>query len=60
MHTLRKLRSTLTIVSSIFMARTFGEYRHSVWGTGSSYAVYRWRGKVWEIPMGPLEDCSWD
>ena len=33
----------------------FGEYRHSGWNGEVSFARYRWRGKEWFFPTGPLE-----
>ena len=54
MHTLRKLRSTLRIVCTLFLARTFGQYRHSVGGGDFDYAIYIWRGEEWAIPTAPV------
>jgi hypothetical protein len=49
-----KLRSTIRITASIFMARTFGQYLHSGWDGKIDYAKYRWRGQEWIIPLGPI------
>ncbi len=55
MHALRKLRSTIRIIATLAMARTFGKYVHSTGGHGfPDCAVYQWRGKVWSIPTGPV------
>lgn len=52
-----KLLSTIHICYILFMARTFGEYIHSVGGWRvAPHAVYKWRGKLWEVPTGPRED----
>lgn len=56
-HWLKKLRKTLNILSCLFLARMFGEYIHSVGGHDTAdYAVYRWSGKTWMIPTGPIEE----
>lgn len=55
-HGLRKFPSTVKIAFRLVMARTFGEYRHTVFDGAMSYAVYRWRGKWWAIPTSPIED----
>ena len=55
-HSLKKLRSTCRIVYCLFMARTFGEYRHSGWTDGFSYALYTRRGQSWVIPTEPLDE----
>ena len=54
-HWLRKLRSTVSILCCLFMARMFGEYQHSV-NSDSEYAVYEWRGKRWAIPTSHITD----
>lgn len=54
-HFVRKLSSTIKIVCTLFMARTFGRYEISIYDHGLSYAKYHWRGKVWAIPTEPLE-----
>lgn len=53
-HTVMKLRSTLGIIATLFMARTFGKYQHSAYD-GFGYAIYHWRGRDWAIPTGPIE-----
>lgn len=55
MHSLRKLRSTLWVLSQLFLARTFGKYRHSVYADGVSYARYHWRGHDWAFPTEPMD-----
>ncbi len=54
-HTLRKMASTIKILFCLGMARTFGEYRHSVWDERVDYAIYRWRGRLWAIPTKPMD-----
>lgn len=54
-HWLRKLASTIHILSCLGMARTFGEYRHSVWDGRMDYAVYVWRGREWAIPTRAMD-----
>lgn len=47
-----KFLSTLRIAATLVMARTFGQYINSVGGPNQpDYAVYRWRGKKWWIPI---------
>ena len=55
MHRLKKLFNTLRICGTLFMARTFGEYQHTVWANGLQYARYTWRGRDWPFPTGPIE-----
>lgn len=59
MHFLRKLRSTLSILYHLGMARTFGTYDYSsAFEEHPGYldfARYEWRGKVWIIPTGAVE-----
>lgn len=56
-HTLRKLRSTIRIVTILFCARTFGQYIHSVGDVnGLEYAVYDWRGERWAFPTKELDN----
>jgi hypothetical protein len=50
MHGIRKLANTFRILACLGMARTFGQYEHSVWDAGMNYARYRWRGRVWTFP----------
>lgn len=59
-HFLSKLSGTMRIVATLFMARTFGKYVHSIGGYDFEYAVYRWRGKTWAIPTTPIaeDDCQ--
>lgn len=51
----RKLVSTARILFALGMARTFGEYVHSVYDGELDCAVYKWRGRSWVIPTGPKE-----
>lgn len=55
-HWFRKLFRTIRILSCLFMARMFGEYRHSGFNGDFEYARYAWRGREWIIPTGPTED----
>lgn len=50
---MKKLFSTLKICTTLFMARTFGEYKHSGWNGEFEYARYIWKGEDWIIPTGP-------
>jgi hypothetical protein len=61
-HTMRKLGGTLKILALLFCARTFGKYEHNVGhGYGElDYAVYHWRGRVWGIPTGPINQAEED
>lgn len=51
---MRKLADTIRICATLFMARTFGRYEHSVWDGQRDYARYVWRGKVWAFPTEPV------
>src|SRR5689334_14259650 len=54
-HFLRKLWGTVRILTNLGMARTFGQYVHSVGGyTDFEYARYRWRGREWAVPTTPF------
>jgi len=53
-----KIWSTLSIACRLVLARTFGEYQHSVWNGEFSYARYRWRGNDWAFPVSPIESGS--
>ena len=55
-HTAIKLSSTIKIMFSLGMARTFGVYVHTVWNGQFDYAVYLWRGKMWAIPTTPISE----
>lgn len=55
-HTVRKLRSTAVILFRLGMARTFGQYRHSIYDNGLNYAVYKWRDQWWAFPTEPFEN----
>jgi hypothetical protein len=53
---MRKLFSTLRIVYCLFMARTFGQYHHSIGGPNQpDFAVYNWREQDWWVPTGSTE-----
>ena len=54
-HHLKKLRSTICILLTLGMARTFGRYDVSVYADGVSYARYHWRGKLWAFPTKEIE-----
>jgi hypothetical protein len=54
-HHLRKLRSTLKILFTLFCARTFGTYEISHF-SDFEYAEYRWKGKHWAFPTTPIEE----
>lgn len=54
-HFLRKFRSTVRIATTLVLARTFGEYEHSVGGYDRDYARYRWRGRTWAFPTKPID-----
>ena len=53
-----KLVNTLELCITMFLARTFGRYEHSVWNGEFEYARYSWRGKVWAFPTCPIENES--
>lgn len=54
-HFIRKLAGTVRILACLGLARTFGQYEHTVWD-GFSYARYRWRGHTWAVPTTPFEE----
>jgi len=58
-HFLHKLKGTLALLLCFFMARMFGEYRHSGWDGAIHYARYSWHGYDWIIPTSPVE-CPHD
>lgn len=47
---LRKLLNTISMLHTLFMARMFGEYIHSIGDAHLEYAVYKWGDKYWAIP----------
>ena len=53
---MRKLISTLRIAATLIAARTFGRYIHSGWNGVHEYSRYKWRGKVWTIPLTPNDE----
>lgn len=54
---MRKLPKTIRILAALFMARTFGEYLHTVNDpSGMKYAKYKWKGKLWAFPSQPQLD----
>jgi hypothetical protein len=55
MHFTHKLGRTVGMLFCLFMARMFGEYRHSGWDGAISYARYTWRGKEWIIPTSAVD-----
>lgn len=50
-----KLLSTTRICFTLFCARTFGAYQHTVWNGEFEYARYRWRGHDWAVPTSAIE-----
>ena len=50
-----KLLSTTRLCATLFLARTFGRYEHTVWNGEFEYHRYSWRGKVWAFPASPIE-----
>jgi hypothetical protein len=55
-HGLKKFWSTIHIAFTLVLARTFGEYKHSVGGAGlPDYALYKWRGQEWPFPTKALD-----
>lgn len=59
MRTLRKLMSTLSIITTLFLARTFGTYLHSIGGPEGDFAIYGWRGKYWAFPTSEYHKGRW-
>lgn len=55
---MRKVLSTLKILYTLGMARTFGVYVHSGWNGEHDYVRYLRNGEVWDMPTSPndLED----
>ena len=52
----RHLLATLKMVKQLVAARTFGNYRHSIWSSDTGgFSVYEYRGKSWCIPTEPLD-----
>lgn len=52
-----KFIETLGMALRLIGARTLGEYVHSTYGPNQPpAAVYRWRGKTWSIPTGPISE----
>jgi hypothetical protein len=58
MHFVRKLGRTLGMLTCLFMARMFGQYRHSGWDGVISYARYSWFGYEWIFPTSAVESAS--
>ncbi|UQS95264.1 hypothetical protein Pam5_48 [Pseudanabaena phage Pam5] len=50
-----KLWHTLKMAVCMIMARTFGEYETSGWDGSVDFAIYRWRGRSWFIPLGSMD-----
>lgn len=51
-----KLANTLKLCATLFMARTFGKYEHTVWNGEFDYARYTWRGRSWAFPTSPIDE----
>ena len=58
LHALRKLWSTLRMLTILGLARTFGHYQHSAGDNGLNYARYTWRGKDWAFPTSHFEELE--
>jgi hypothetical protein len=54
---MQKLWHTMKLAGCMVMARTFGKYEISGWDGTVDFAVYRWRGKSWFIPLGPIDSA---
>lgn len=50
-----KLWHTLKMAGRMTMARTFGEYETSGWDGNVDFAIYRWRGRSWFIPLSCID-----
>lgn len=50
-----KLASTIRLCTTLFLARTFGTYEHSIWNGQFEYHRYTWRGQSWVFPAGPID-----
>lgn len=51
-----KFFNTVGMLCALFMARTFGDYIHSIGGPDvASGAVYRYRGKLWFFPTSAID-----
>lgn len=57
-HFLHKLSGTIAMLACLFMARMFGEYRHSGWDGVIHYARYTWRGREWIIPTSAVDSST--
>jgi hypothetical protein len=55
---LHKLVGTVRLGVMMMLARTFGDYEISVHDYGFSYARYRWCGKLWAFPTGPIDETE--
>ncbi|WOF44341.1 hypothetical protein KNJ79_05260 [Sphingopyxis indica] len=52
---MRKLLQTLHAVTNLMLARTLGDYRHTMGGPDQpDVAVYEWRSQLWWVPLGPV------
>lgn len=58
MKSFKKFKSTLNICVTLFVARMFGKYEHSLWDGKSEYAQYRLMGASWLIPLTPVQEES--
>lgn len=56
MHGAKKFFSTLRIAYTLIMARTFGEYIHSLYLGEIEGAVYHYRGQRWFFPTSSMDD----
>lgn len=56
---MKKLLGTIRALYCMGMARHFGRYIHTIGGSSIPVtAVYEWRGKRWQIPLGPVGDYN--
>lgn len=56
MKKFKKAWQTFKICKTLFMARTFGEYKHSGWNGRFDYCSYRYKGRTYDIPMSPASE----
>ena len=53
-----KLLNTTRLCATLFLARTFGRYEHTVWNGEFEYHRYAWRGQSWAFPVSPIEQLT--